>query len=51
MTPCEGDVFIMSNNGLTGFVDEKEIVEQQMPEPDFESAAAALVGTASRACG
>ena len=51
MTSYEGDVFIMSNSGLTGFVNEKEIVEQQRPEPDFESASAALVDTASRARG
>ena len=51
MTPQEGDVFIMCSDGLTGFVDDKEIAEHLMSEPDLEAAAAALVDTANRAGG
>jgi len=51
MTPQEGDVFIMCSDGLTGFVDDEEIAEHLMSEPDLEAAAAALVDTANRAGG
>lgn len=51
MTPQEGDVFIMCSDGLTGFVDDSEIAEHLMSEPDLEAAAAALIDTANRAGG
>lgn len=51
MTPQEGDVFIMCSDGLTGFVDDSEIAEHLMSEPDLEAAAEALVDTANRAGG
>jgi len=51
MTPREGDVFIMCSDGLTGFVDDKEIAEHLISKPDLEAAAAALVDAANRAGG
>ena len=51
MTPQEGDVFIMCSDGLTGHVDDEEIADHLMSEPDLEAAAASLVDTANKAGG